>query len=170
MKAAAILLALCLTLPWLRAEEAKAPAAPKAPAEALFDLLNVEDVSMAAARLTFKASLDQIKSLGVSEEGLQEIEGAADRMFRKCFGGPDFRRAVIELYEKNFTPEEMKALLEFYRSPVGQKCVKVMPKIMGEAGLVGQEIVQKNMADFQVEIEAIMKKYVKPKAAPKAGR
>jgi hypothetical protein len=40
--------------------------------------------------------------------------------------------AMVRLYDKHFTAEEIKALLEFYGSPAGQKFAAEMPKLMRE--------------------------------------
>jgi hypothetical protein len=44
---------------------------------------------------------------------------------------------IARLYALKFTPEEMNALAEFYRSPVGQKFIAAMPDIAAEAMRLG---------------------------------
>jgi hypothetical protein len=46
---------------------------------------------------------------------------------------------VVPIYDKYFSDEEIKGLLEFYKTPIGQKAVKTLPQITAEAGAVGQE-------------------------------
>lgn len=46
---------------------------------------------------------------------------------------------VIPIYLEHLTVEEMKAAVEFYRTPAGQTIIRKMPTIMQESMLVGQE-------------------------------
>jgi uncharacterized protein len=46
---------------------------------------------------------------------------------------------VIPIYDKYYTREEIHDLTTFYKSPVGQKTIKVLPKLSAEAIDAGQE-------------------------------
>jgi len=46
---------------------------------------------------------------------------------------------LIPIFDKYYTKSDLKKLLEFYKSPVGQKLVKVQPQITKEAMAVGRE-------------------------------
>jgi hypothetical protein len=45
---------------------------------------------------------------------------------------------MIPIYNKYLTHEEVKGLLAFYRSDLGQKAIAVLPKMTGEAITLGQ--------------------------------
>lgn len=46
---------------------------------------------------------------------------------------------VIPIYDKYYTRDEIRDLTSFYQSPVGQKTIKVLPKLSAEAIDAGQE-------------------------------
>ncbi|HKR29049.1 MAG TPA: DUF2059 domain-containing protein [Terriglobales bacterium] len=46
---------------------------------------------------------------------------------------------VIPIYDKYYTRDEIQELTHFYQSPVGQKTIKVLPKLSAEAIDAGQE-------------------------------
>jgi hypothetical protein len=46
---------------------------------------------------------------------------------------------VVPLYDRYYTRQEIHDLTVFYQSPVGQKTVKVLPKLSAEAISVGQD-------------------------------
>jgi hypothetical protein len=48
---------------------------------------------------------------------------------------------MVPLYARHFTPEEMKELATFYRSPVGRKSLQAMPQLLGEGMQVSQRLV-----------------------------
>jgi hypothetical protein len=51
---------------------------------------------------------------------------------------PEFLRSLIPIYDQNFTHEEIKGLITFYKSPVGRALIEKQPKITAEASKVGQ--------------------------------
>jgi hypothetical protein len=63
----------------------------------------------------------------------------------------------IQIYDRHFTAEELRQLLAFYRTPIGQKLLAEQPAITQEAMAVGQqwgqrlgfEIGQKMAAEAQ---------------------
>ena len=46
--------------------------------------------------------------------------------------------AVVPIYAKHFSHEELKGLISFYKTTLGQKTIKVLPQIMNESMLAGQ--------------------------------
>ena len=46
---------------------------------------------------------------------------------------------IVPIYDKYYTREEIHDLMAFYQSPVGQKTVKILPKLSAEAISAGQE-------------------------------
>ena len=45
----------------------------------------------------------------------------------------DIEGLSISIYEKHFTTDEIRALIQFYESPVGKKLLAVMPAIMQDS-------------------------------------
>jgi hypothetical protein len=54
----------------------------------------------------------------------------------------DFNSMTVELYDKYFTADEIKGLIQFYSSPVGQKAVQVLPTLTQESMSRGMELGQ----------------------------
>src|SRR5262249_13525167 len=52
----------------------------------------------------------------------------------------DFMTIYLELYDKYFTNDEIKGLIEFYESPVGKKAIEVLPAITQEAMQRGMQV------------------------------
>lgn len=46
---------------------------------------------------------------------------------------------MVPIYSKYYTHEEVKDLIKFYNTPVGQKTIQVMPALMQESMSVGQQ-------------------------------
>jgi uncharacterized protein len=45
---------------------------------------------------------------------------------------------TVPIYAKHLTHEDVRQLLQFYESPIGQKAIRVMPALMQEAMLAGE--------------------------------
>ena len=62
-------------------------------------------------------------------------------------------KLIIPIYEKYYTEDDIKKVIEFYQSPVGQKMISTMPQLMQEsmkAGEIwGKEIGQKVYDDLK---------------------
>lgn len=46
---------------------------------------------------------------------------------------------AIPIYDKYYTPEEIKGLIQFYETPLGQKLTSVQPKMSAELQDVGRK-------------------------------
>ena len=64
-------------------------------------------------------------------------------------------KLIIPIYEKYYTEDDIKKVIEFYQSPVGQKMISTMPQLMQEsmkAGEIwGKEIGQKVYDDLKMK-------------------
>jgi uncharacterized protein len=54
----------------------------------------------------------------------------------------DMNALSIELYDKYFTEDEIKGLIQFYQSPLGQKAIKTLPALTQESTARGMQLGQ----------------------------
>jgi hypothetical protein len=52
------------------------------------------------------------------------------------------RDAIVPIYAKNFSMDDIQGLIQFYESPLGQRVVKTLPEISQESQKVGLEMDQ----------------------------
>lgn len=57
------------------------------------------------------------------------------------------------IYDRNFTEDEIKDLMTFYKSPTGKKSIELMPNIQKE--LMGV-MLSKYLPNFQMKVKALM--------------
>lgn len=53
---------------------------------------------------------------------------------------PQFLAAVTPIYDRNFTEAELDDLLAFYGTSTGKKAIAVMPRLMQESMMSGQQV------------------------------
>ncbi len=67
--------------------------------------------------------------------------------------------AVAIIYASNFTPDDLRALIAFYKTPVGQKLLEKTPVITQQSLIAGQKFGQSVAADMRQRIiEELRKK------------
>jgi len=78
----------------------------------------------------------------------------ADEMKRAT---PELEEPMIAIYDANFTDGEIKAILAFDRSPVGQKLIAQQPQILQQSMAVGQvwgkSVAQRAMARLRDDLQ-----------------
>lgn len=65
---------------------------------------------------------------------------------------------IAVLYAQKFTAEEMKALSDFYRSPMGQKFITAIPELTAEAMKMGNAWGRRIAADAERKVRDEMRK------------
>jgi hypothetical protein len=87
-----------------------------------------------------KTNLDQLppEARGqISPEMTQRIMSVFEEELRKEFTSEKMIEAISPIYEKYLTDEDVKGLIVFYESPLGQKVTNVLPQITREAYAIG---------------------------------
>jgi hypothetical protein len=59
---------------------------------------------------------------------------------QKAFTAERVNAAIIPIYDKYLTADELIALIAFYETPLGKKVVGVLPQIFREASAVGEQL------------------------------
>jgi uncharacterized protein len=69
-------------------------------------------------------------------------EKLVDQFFQKFHSKADIQHLldmVVPIYDKYLSDEEIKGLINFYKTPLGQKTLSVLPKLMGEMQAQGRD-------------------------------
>ncbi len=72
--------------------------------------------------------------------------------------------ALVVIYDKYYTQEDVDGLLAFYRSPIGKKYLQTLPAVQAEASAFGKEWGTRKGAEVDAEMRATQQK---PKKASK---
>jgi uncharacterized protein len=65
--------------------------------------------------------------------------------FEKFHAKMDMQKLIdlaVPIYDKYYSQEDLKGLIQFYQTPLGQKTVKALPSLMGELTEAGQKLGQ----------------------------
>ncbi len=88
----------------------------------------------------------------VQIRGNPELRGYREVMlafFREYMSWEVLRADITGLYVEAFTEAELRELILFYSSPVGQKAVEVMPELMRRGTEIGMRRVQQHLPELE---------------------
>ncbi|HEY8344757.1 MAG TPA: DUF2059 domain-containing protein [Bacillota bacterium] len=126
--------------------------------EELLLLLQTDKVFAQACEQIKPMVLQSIQQEGVIDltpEQVQIMEKYLDKLFtviEEEMGWDKIKDDYIRIYMSVYTEEEVRELIEFYQSPVGQKSIEKMPMLMRQS----MEISQKYMWNVMPRMEEIM--------------
>ena len=94
---------------------------------------------------TIDAILDQqVKQ----NPALSRYRHVMSQFFQKYMSWQSLEKEMTEIYVKEFSEEEIKALTAFYRTPLGQKMLTRAPTLMAKGAAIGQERVEKHVDEL----------------------
>jgi uncharacterized protein len=106
--------------------------AKEADIHSLMELLGVRDLVQDSTNKGIEQFRENLKAtVPNSERGQQFVKAFLDS-YQKKFNPDETAGQIVSIYDKHFTEEDIKGLLQFYGSPLGQKYAVEMPKINAE--------------------------------------
>jgi len=60
---------------------------------------------------------------------------------------------LVKIYKESFTEPEVRELMAFYRTPVGQKALTLLPELMQKGAAIGAAVGQAHQADLVKMVE-----------------
>lgn len=73
--------------------------------------------------------------------------------FQKHFDSNTLNERVIPIYDKYLTAEDLQGLLDYYRSTLGQRMLKVLPEVTRESQAAGFALGQKAAQETMDELK-----------------
>ena len=95
----------------------------KKPAEELLDLIMLKQEMRAGFNSSFAPFFKKLRQRGFPEAGVKEIAEAVDVYCDQVVSDIDFKKGIAVLFKKEFTAEELKELVAFYKTPLGHKII-----------------------------------------------
>ena len=104
------------------------------------ELLGVRDTAeQAAAKAAEQYRQTLSASVPDNDSGRQFVDSFVDT-FQRRFNPNDVTDELVSIYDLHFNAEEIKGLLVFYGSPLGQKYAAELPKVSVEAQAASRTI------------------------------
>ena len=99
---------------------------------AVLELVGARDQVQDSVRQTGEQYREKLLASVPNSDRGQAFVNAAINDYEKLFDVDRVNEQLVALYDKHYTDEEIKSLLQFYGSPLGQKVAAEGPKIFRE--------------------------------------
>ena len=150
-------------------------------AEELLALHHMGEIDKRSAEALDHIALSQLGADDVADKdptGYDELVKKTSALVAKEFNWNNLKEEYLKLYVDNFTEDELRAILDFSKSPAGQKLQKLNPQLV-EAS---QSIGKRHTAAVYPQVKKLVEAYLaahkkadagkdgKEPAAPAAGK
>jgi hypothetical protein len=127
--------------------------------ESVFQLMVPPTVKMMEAELKKRESLgDKLpEKVALMREQITEL-------FRRQFAWENLKEDYIKIYTDMFTEQEIKELVDFYKTPAGRKFAEKQPELINKSMALGREKGMALVPEIEQTIRAILDA---DKSAPK---
>lgn len=111
-----------------------------------------------------KTFLEQVRasfaeSLPQNERSKRFVDDYIDR-FQKKFNPQALTELTIPIYDKHISADDLKGLLAFYRSPLGERTLKALPLVLRESRERGAALEQKAAQETMEELRTAYPEFV----------
>jgi len=119
----------------------------------LMELVGARDLVQDGASTAIEQSRDKLVATVPNNDKGQAFVNAFAASYQKKFDIDQVTNQLVGIYDKHFTEDEIKGLLQFYGSPLGQKVAAEMPKIGRETQTairaVGAKAAKESLAEIK---------------------
>jgi uncharacterized protein len=116
----------------------------------LVDVVRLEQVTTASIATMTDAMISQNPMLA-------QLRDVFISFFKEYVRWEELRPEYVRMYREAYSEAELNELIAFYRTPVGQKTVELMPVLMQRGAQIGQKQIQPHLPELQRRIEARLK-------------
>lgn len=142
-----LLCTLLLALPLAAAAQPAPDAEARKEALRLLEVMDMEQQLAGALEVMMEMQLKE-------KPELERYRGVMQAFFAKHMSYEALREPLVAIYAQEFTAEEMRAASDFYSTPLGQKFLAKMPRMMQLGGELGQRQVMENMGELVSALQA----------------
>ena len=107
----------------------------------LFETAKMSTVYQQTIEKTLEAQIKQNPEIA-------PLKDVMTKFFDKYMGWESIKKDIAKIYMKNFTDDEIKQLIAFYKTPIGQKVATLVPVIGVEGAMIGEQRVEAHKAEL----------------------
>ncbi len=130
--------------------------APAGSMEELYQMVSPKEMMMETMISTMQPMLDNFKQSGMPDEKIAKIKEVFTSFASKVSQDEELHTGMIQVYKQHFSDAEAAELVEFYKTPLGQKALKTMPALFQEGAALGQRIAEMYQEELKNGMMQIM--------------
>lgn len=150
---ALLALASALLLPLRMAAQNPAPTAPPtagqlAAARELLEVMHLQEMSAVGVRASLDAQIS-------ANPMLQPYRAAMIEWATGLFASEEAKAAFANMYASAFSEEDLRALIAFYHTPLGQRLADNMVSLAEKGAEIGRQLATAHQAELMTRIQSI---------------
>ncbi|MEO7593906.1 MAG: DUF2059 domain-containing protein [Byssovorax sp.] len=122
-------------------DHASTPETQRSAVDGLFEVMHMQQVLDASLDAAMKAQLE-------GNPKIRPFEPVLRKFMAKYLSIEGLREPMTRLYVARFSELEIVQLTAFYRTPLGQRMLAEVPKIIEEGGKIGMNLVKEHMDEL----------------------
>lgn len=115
--------------------------------EELFEVVDLGGLIDNTQESVLQAQLRTNPCLAIYETVIRDF-------YREELSWKVLKEKIKPLYLKEFSEEDLAQMIAFYKTPIGQKALKVTPALMAESVSLAGDLAEKNQEKLAVRIDA----------------
>ena len=108
------------------------------------------------------------RRMQLNEADTKELKAIYQAWFSEDLDMGKIQKNSVRLYAETFTIDEMRTMIDFYKSPLGQKILKTGPELSQKSSQAAMEEARSKQELLQKRLQPFLEKH-QPPAAPGAG-
>ncbi|GAB1410094.1 hypothetical protein MASR1M90_12480 [Desulfovibrionales bacterium] len=128
---------------------------------------SVMEKMKAQVTMIFQQITAQLNVQDADKPKLEKYTARFDTILKEDMAWDKVKDQYLDLYTKVFTEEEIKGLVNFYKSDLGVKVTAKMPELMQESMVVARTYMQNIVPKLEALTEEMQKEFA-PAPAPEA--
>lgn len=120
---------------------AQSPKAGVSEAKQLLEIMKMGDIMDSTMEKVLDSQL-------AASPGLEPFKDDLVVFLKKYASYEALYTDLVDLYAETYTAQEMVELIRFYKSPIGQRTLEVMPDLLSKSQQLGLQRVEDNKAEL----------------------
>src|ERR1043166_5829463 len=120
----------------------------------VMDLTGARDMGQQLMQAGLEQFRSSIEDSQPNNPRAKQFMDAFAAKFQKHFDPKSLNEELIPIYDRHLTSEDLKGLLDYYRSPLGQRMLKALPELSRESQAIGFALGQKAAQETMEELKA----------------
>lgn len=131
----------------------------------LFELTGITKIAETMGVQTAALVIDGMKKSNpeLNQNTVNIINEEIASFFKEKMNDGSFLPIYYPIYDKYYSTDELKELVVFYKTPLGQKSISILPSIMQDSIEAGKKWGESISPELQTRIEVRFEKELPPK-------
>ena len=135
----------------------------------LMDITGAKDLGQQLIQAGMEQFRSSVEDAQPNNPRAKQFVDAFVTRFQKRFDYNSLNEKIIPIYDKYLTTEDLKGLLDYYNSPLGQRMLKTLPAVTRESQAAGYELGRKAAEDTMEDLKADFPEFTGAKDDDKKG-